>query len=501
MLAFALPASIVLPASLVLIALAIYAIVRQIDVRLVLFVTALALGGLAGHVDVIVRKFLATFSDEKFVIPICTAMGFSYVLRRTGCDQHLVRLLVRPLLRVRFLLVPGTIVVGFLVNMPVVSQTSTAVSIGPVIIPILQAARVQSPVIGGAILLGSSIGGELFNPGAPELRTTIVESKKAAEELGLPSDVYTTAHCVRRIRPLNLLGLVVATAVYCWMTRRRPAPSPSGFAGGEGPGWPDPSRNSEILAGSLSHLTPVPSPPAKPGGEGGQDGRSIVDVRINYLKAIVPVFPLVFLYLTAPGIGVFQLAPQLLEDRPGQFETRLIGLAMLLGAGLAVLTEPREIRHVAEAFFQGAGYGFANIVSLIVSANCFGEALKLIGADAILGTNIGQSPHALLAIAGVVSMGFAFLSGSGMATAQSLFGFFARPALEMNIDPAHVGAVVSIAAAAGRTASPVSAVTLMTARLTDTKPFELVRLVLPPLLIAVAAMIVASILFVPPVPR
>ena len=94
MLAFALPASVVLPLALGLIALAIYAIIRQIDVRLVLFVTALALGGLAESVDVILRKFLATFSDEKFVIPICTAMGFSYVLRRTGCDLHLVRLLV-----------------------------------------------------------------------------------------------------------------------------------------------------------------------------------------------------------------------------------------------------------------------------------------------------------------------------------------------------------------------------------------------------------------------
>ena len=459
MLAFALPASIVLPTALVLIALAIFAIVRQIDVRLVLFTTALALSGLVGQVDVILRKFLATFSDEKFVIPICTAMGFSYVLRRTGCDQHLVRLLVRPLLRVRFLLVPGTIVVGFLVNMPVVSQTSTAVSIGPVIIPILQAARVEAPVIGGAILLGSSIGGELFNPGAPELRTTIVESKKAADELGLPSDVYTSQHCVARIRPLNLLGLAVATAVYCWISRRR---------------WRQ------------------PDPDAVP--------ESAVDLRVDYLKAIVPVFPLVFLYLTAPGVGFFQPDRHLLEDHPGQFETRLIGLAMLLGAALAALTEPREIRHAAESFFQGAGYGFANIVSLIVTANCFGESLKLIGVDAIVGSHIGQSPYALLTIAGLSSFGFALLSGSGMATAQSLFGFFAKPALEMNVDPAHVGAVVSIAAAAGRTASPVSAVTLMTARLTDTKPFELVRLVLPPLLAAVAAMIIASMLYIPSAP-
>jgi DcuC family C4-dicarboxylate transporter len=85
---------------------------------------------------------LQTFSDERFVVPICTAMGFAHVLRYTQCDRHLVHLLVRPLRHARSLLVPGTVVVGFLVNMPIVSQTSTAVTIG----------------LGGALFRGSSVG-------------------------------------------------------------------------------------------------------------------------------------------------------------------------------------------------------------------------------------------------------------------------------------------------------------------------------------------------------
>src|SRR5262245_16591368 len=165
-----------LPLGAFVILAAILAIARQIDVRLVLFSAALLLGAVAGQPDVIVRKFFSTFCDEKFVIPICTAMGFSYVLRQTGCDQHLVRLLVRPLVKVRGLLAPGTVLVGFLIKMPVVSQASTALAIGPVIIPILKAANIPATVIGAALLLGSSIGGELFNPGAPELRTTVTES-------------------------------------------------------------------------------------------------------------------------------------------------------------------------------------------------------------------------------------------------------------------------------------------------------------------------------------
>src|SRR5436309_2489802 len=106
---------------LIVIAAGVIAIYRQIEVRLVLLTAALALGALTGQADAIVRKFLETFADEKFVVPICTAMGFAYVLRHTGCDQHLVHLVVKPLRRARFLLVPGTVVVGFLVNMPIIS--------------------------------------------------------------------------------------------------------------------------------------------------------------------------------------------------------------------------------------------------------------------------------------------------------------------------------------------------------------------------------------------
>ncbi|MCS7046136.1 MAG: hypothetical protein NZO58_07255, partial [Gemmataceae bacterium] len=164
-------------AALSVITAAVVAMVRQVDIRLVLFLAAVALAALGGVPHLVAITFFKTFSDEKFVVPICTAMGFAYVLRHTGCDRHLVRLLVRPVQRARWLLIPGAITVGFLVNMPIVSQTSTAVTVGTVIIPLLRAAGVPATTIGAALLLGSSIGGELFNPGAPELRTTVEASR------------------------------------------------------------------------------------------------------------------------------------------------------------------------------------------------------------------------------------------------------------------------------------------------------------------------------------
>lgn len=445
---------------------AILAIVRQYDVRLVLFSAGLALGALAGQTDVIVREFLITFADGKFIVPICSAMGFSYVLRLTECDQHLVRLLVRPLVRARSFLVPGTVLIGFVVNMPVVSQASTALAIGPVVIPILRAARVPAVVIGAALLLGSSIGGELFNPGAPELSTVVRSSTEALqkaiqaadpaasqETLDQAANVFTTSRCIERLRPLNLLGLAVATSLFWW---RSPATSES-------------------------------------------DESSTPDLTVNYAKAVVPVIPIILLMIFAPGVGLIDLPHHWLDESgaSGLYETRLIGAAMLVGVGCAVMTTPRKLPAAADSFFQGAGYGFANIISIIVAANCFGKGLELIGLAKVITENLGGDPRVLIVVAGVSSLGFAVLCGSGFATAKSLFPFFAATALEKGIDPTHVGAVVSLAAAAGRTMSPLAAVNQMCARLTDTRAIDLSRQVVWPLLAGVAAIIIAATIWIP----
>ncbi len=179
---------------LVLIALAVFAVVRGADVRLALFAAALAIAGVTGDATPVVREFLGTFSNEKFVVPICTAMGFAYVLKHTGCERHLVLLLVKPLRRARWLLVPGVVVVGFLVNVPVISQTSTAVCIGPVVIPLMRAAGYSMATIGACLLLGASVGGELLNPGAPELLTVFDQTGVSPTEQArryLPPIVFT----------------------------------------------------------------------------------------------------------------------------------------------------------------------------------------------------------------------------------------------------------------------------------------------------------------------
>jgi DcuC family C4-dicarboxylate transporter len=446
------PATLALGAAVL--ALTVYAAYRRVDVRLVLVAAGLALGALAGQPQAVVRKFLVTLTAENFVVPICTAMGFAHLLRHTGCDRHLVQLLVRPLTRVRPLLVPGTVLVGFLVNVPVISQTSTAVAIGSVLVPLLLAAQVSPVTTGAALLLGASIGGELINPGAPEIGTI---------STFLHQDQRAVA---ARILPLDLVQLGVATAVFWAWSLRAEARY---------------RREKVPLKGeAISDAAPA--------------------FRVNYLRALVPLVPLVLLMLVGPPFNVFSIPRAWLAnvnnaEDVSHFSSRLVGAAMLVGVAVAVLTTPRAVGGAARAFFDGAGYAYTHIIALIVAAACFGEGIKLLGLAAYLKDVFVAAPHSLLPAAGGLSLAFACLSGSGMATTQALFEFFAKPAGDLGIPPDLVGAVVSLAAAAGRTTSPVAAVTLMCATLTDSDPLHLVRRVALPALLGVAVVVVTAALW------
>lgn len=426
---------------------AVYAVARGVDVRLVLLVAAFALAGLRNQAAQVVATFLATFSDEKFVVPICTAMGFAYVLRHTECDRHLVRLLTRPLRSARVILVPGVVLAGFLVNVPVISQTSTVVCLGAVVVPLMRAARMTDRTIGASMLLGASIGGELLNPGAPELNTV---AQQLTKDLGRP---VSPTEIVPAVQKLVFVHLALTTVLF-WLVCRR-----------------------------ADRREGTPTPAAEPSAEG----------RINLVRALVPLIPLVLLYLQGAPFHLFEVPRPWVLVRPDKeaaaYDTRLIGLAMVVGVLAAALANPWRGRGAPKAFFDGAGYAFTEVISLIVVARCFGTGIEVTGLARLLGDAIEGSPGMLTPAAGFVPLAFAALSGSGMAATQSLYESFAHAAERVGADATDVGAVVAIGAAAGRTMSPVAASALMAAKLTGTNSFRLARRVAGPLLVSLLVVI------------
>ncbi len=392
-----------------------------------------------------VTKLASEMANPATVVPICSAMGFAYVLGLTECDQHLVLLLVRPLRRMRILLVPGGIAAGYFINTTIVSQAGTAAVLGPVLIPLLRAGGLSAAAAGAVLLLGSSMGGELFNPGAVEIAKLAQLTAKPA------SDV------VGGIRGLDFLSCGVILVAFWLMWRRL-------------------ERRDGEPAAAIA-ITPADDQPAPPAEQ---------ERRLNLAKAAVPLLPILLLMVDSMA-GEYSVGRYL----PGP--ARILA-AILIGVAVAGLTSLGKSRGLAGTFFDGAGYAYTHIISLIVVASTFAAGVELSGLIGLLIRAISAWPESALVVAPLASWFLAFVAGTGIAPAVAIMEFFVPAAGPLGLDPLRLGAVTSLAAHFGRTMSPAAAVVMVAARLSGAKPRELIRCVAGPLLIGLMVLIAAALL-------
>ena len=428
-----------------IIATSLTLIVRRVDVRVVLIGAGLALAALSGRPLAIADTF-ARAMVAPMVAPICASMGFAAVLRATGCDRHLVHLLTRPLRKARWAALPGGIAAAYLVNLAVPSQSSTAAMLGPVLLPLIVASGSGREVAAAALVLGSSFGGDLLNPGSQDVQSIAGMTGIRAEDLSY------------RIVPASLTGLVVAAISFALMNRR---------AAGV-----DEEPTSAIL-------------------DAGDDPPPIVPSSL--LKAFVPLVPISLLLLAHTG---WPPMAWLLRLPPGDDWKPLAGAlpvvrAMLIGVMAAAALALGGVTRLVREGFDGMGSAYGNVISLTISAQCFGAGVAASGLGDALLRHVGGSPWALAASSVAMPWALAALSGSGsgpvLAFAQiGLAPLGDRPGLDS------LGALTCLAAAFGRTMSPVSAVVVCGAGLAGVSPIGVVRRLLPALLLgAVAALAMA----------
>jgi DcuC family C4-dicarboxylate transporter len=443
------------------------AVRRGLDVRLTLLLAALPLSLATGETLGILGIMARELTNPATVIPIGASMGFAFVIRETGCDRDLIQLLLKPLRASRAMLIPGGILAGYIINTTIVSQAGTAAVLGPILLPLLRAGGI-SPVLGGAaLLMGASMGGELFNPGAVEIRTLANLTGRSSIEV------------IHGIAPRNLTACLVSLGVFWFLARRRPRPreDESDIEAGAGQG-----AGAGAGADSCS-------------GAGSPTGNLGAETRINLLRAFVPLLPLVLLFLEpslARSWGLTRLV-----TLPDSFDARLqepatILVAMLVGVMVAGLVAPRSHGRLTHAFFEGAGYAYTHVISLIVVAMMFASALESSGLVLSLARQTRWIPWILEPATWLLACFFAWVCGSGIAPAVAIMKIVVPEAESLGFSPIEVGGMAAIGAHFGRTMSPAAAVVAMSARLAQERPDEVRGPVIVPLLAGGAVMIVLS---------
>lgn len=148
----------------IIVLLTFAAIIKKFETRLVLFLSGFTMALLSGKPMAAIDSFSKAMVNPGLVTVICTVMGFAYVMKLTKCDAHLVHLLAGVLGKFRVILIPGTVIVTFLINIALPSAAGCGAAVGAIMIPTLIGAGVNPIMAACAVFAGT--WGSVFNPGS-----------------------------------------------------------------------------------------------------------------------------------------------------------------------------------------------------------------------------------------------------------------------------------------------------------------------------------------------
>jgi len=138
-------------------------IVKKFEVRLTLFISGFLMAILGGNPEKVFEEFAGAITSGSLVPIITAAFGFAAVLKMTGCDLHLVNLLLKPMTKMGPLIIPATVAGTAVVTTAISSAAGGAAAIGAVLIPVLIKGGTHPAIAAGAVVAGTSFS--MFNPG------------------------------------------------------------------------------------------------------------------------------------------------------------------------------------------------------------------------------------------------------------------------------------------------------------------------------------------------
>ncbi len=414
------------------------AIVRKAEVRLALLTGGLVMALISLKPQAFFDAFMSSMTIAGLISVILPVMGFAAVMELTGCNSHLVRLLTQPLLKIQMIVIPGAMLVTFVINMAIPSAAGCTAAVGVILIPAMMAAGIH-PAMAAAAVFGGTWG-SVWSPGSPHPAMIAKIANTSVINVIL-------AHKTASI----LAALLVAVLLFIEARLFRQ----------------DRDWTREKAGASLSES------PA---------GTRAAAAKVSVVRALIPMVPLALLILTAPQLG---LTPKLYPKGMSVLES------MLLGSALGMLVTWTSPTKSLIEFFDAMGRAYSFVIGIIIAAGVFIGGLNAAGVIDALIEGLKASKSAVPFLATFGPMLVAFLSGSGDAATIAFNTAVTPHAAQFGIGPVDLGNLAWIGGALGRSMSPVAAAGIIAAGFAGVNPFELAkRNAIPMLAAAVAVMLI-----------
>ncbi|EGO7252392.1 anaerobic C4-dicarboxylate transporter DcuC [Salmonella enterica] len=370
--------------------------------------------------------FTKRMTTAGLIESICASMGFAYVMKYTGCDLCLVRLLTRGLSHIGLLLIPAAVAITFVICIAIPSAAGVSAAVGATLIPLLIAARIHPAIAGGAVLSGTL--GAYLNPGVAHNAFISGISHTPLMDFVFYHAPYTIA-----------CGVICAVSLMV----------------------------VAIFMKDLSYTAETNSAASATGQAGNEQTRNI----LFYLQTIAPFLPVLLLVLF--GIGCF-----------GDIKMN-VPAAMIIGSIYALIITRANSGLLTKSFFDGMGSAYANILGIIIAAAVFIEGLNAAGIIQAF-INLLTSYPEFARWGGTLGPFFmGMITGTGDATAFAFNEAVTPHAAKFGFEVNQLGAGVMLSSALGRNMSPLAGAAIVCAGLAGVSPLEIVKRTAPGAILSV----------------
>lgn len=397
--------------------LTFWAIIKKYEPRMSLFLAGLIMCIISGKYLLAFDTFSKILANESLVPVLATAMGFAFVMNYTECDKHFSYFALKYVVNYKSLLIPGCVIVVWIFNLAITSAGGLAAAVGPVIIPVMIRAGVHPPLAAAAFIVGT--WGSVMSVGSPHIA---IVSKISGVDI---------ASLIIQDIPAAIIGLVACCAVISLTAKLMK----------ENTGYESNNDEGEIGISELKLF------------------------KVNYLKVILPLLPVIIILLGSKQINFLPL-----------FTIPQAMLICTLLAWVIIRPNPAEM---TKRFYTGMGESFGFIISLIAAAAVFTEGMKVIGLTGALIETMKVSSNLAKLVSTFGPLIIAGLSGSADATVLAFNNTITPHAAEFGMMPEKLGMMAFLSGLLGRALSPVAGATLIIAGIARVNPISISKRVLP----------------------
>ncbi len=410
--------------ALVVVGVAVWALIKRYETRLVLIASGLFLciisWDLMGGLD----AFAKSMTNSSLVMAICSSMGFAYVAKYTGADRSLVHYLASPIRGLGIFLIPVCTTITFFVNIAIPSAAGCAAAVGSTLIPVMLRAGIK-PAAAAAAVLGGTIGSYL-SPGTSHNPYVANMAKMDVMDFIAYHAPYSFM-----IGAISVVGILIVC-----------------FVLGDHKG----STEARVDESKLQKNEP--------------------DFKPNPLNALVPIIPITLLLVGNIWVPAMKMG---------------VAQAMVLGAVIGLVIGRANPQNFTKEFFNGTGKGYADVMGIIIAAGVFAAGLRSAGLIDAFVSMLKDSNDIARWGGSIGPWIMGVITGSGDAATLAFNETVTPHAADFGMTIEGLGGLAFLTGAAGRTMSPIAGVTILVSGIAMVSPIEVVKRTALPMTVAVIA--------------